>query len=38
MYVRMCFLYRSGKEEQPWLIFGAKINNQSMMYYLKLFF
>ena len=30
MYVCMCGLYRSGKEERPWLITRAKTNNQSI--------
>ena len=30
VYVPTCVLYRSGKEERPWPISGAKINNQSI--------
>ena len=26
----MCIMYCSGKEERPWPISGAKINNQSI--------
>ena len=31
VYVPTCVLYRSGKEERPWPISGAKINNQSII-------
>ena len=34
-YVRMCILYCSGKEERPWPISGAKINNQSINQYFQ---
>ena len=30
VYVPTCVLYRSGKEERPWPISEAKINNQSI--------
>ena len=31
VYVPTCVLYRTGEEERPWLISGAKINNQSII-------
>ena len=31
VYMHLCVLYRPGKEEWPWPISGAKINNQSII-------